>query len=168
MDTTQFIDFSDADIETAGSTSVAFLAQAGESDWLTLFEHCVRIPFQADDEVICQGDLGRSLFIVAQGELETIILNEHEPQKVQLALIPTHSVFGEQAFFDGQPRSATIRACTDGELLELTMERFEALAAIHPRLAHMILFDLGRIISLRLRTTTKVFINAIGPAAVHP
>lgn len=159
MNSTQFIDFPDADIEAAGTTSVAFLAQAGESDWLTLFEHCVRIPFHAGDKVIRQGDLGRSLFIVAEGELETVVLNEHEPHKVQLALIPAHSVFGEQAFFDGQPRSATIRACTDGELLELTMERFEALSSAHPRLAHMMLLDLGRIVSLRLRATTRAFLD---------
>lgn len=160
MNSTQFIDFHDADIEAAGSNTMAFLAQAGEADWLTLFEHCVRVPFRAGDEVIRQGNLGRSLFIVAQGELETIALNEHEPHSVQLALIPAHSVFGEQAFFDGQPRSATIRACADGELLELTMERFEALAAQHPHLAKMMLFDLGRIVSLRLRATTRAFLDA--------
>ncbi|MBI5936223.1 MAG: cyclic nucleotide-binding domain-containing protein [Betaproteobacteria bacterium] len=159
MDSTQAIDSPVDAEESIEPESQAFLAKADEADWLRLFEHCVSIPFRAGDEIIRQGDGGQSLFIVAEGELESIILNEDEPHTVQLALMPAQSVFGEQAFFDGQPRSATIRARTDGQLLELTMERFEKLGVLHPRLARMVLFDLGRIISLRLRATTKVFVE---------
>ena len=161
MDSTEFIDFADADIGFTGTDDPIFLAKADEEDWLRLFEHCVRFAFRAGDEVIRKGDLGQSLFIIAEGELESIIPEKNRPEGVRLSIMPATSVFGEQAFFDGQPRSATIRALTDGELLELTMDSFEELAARDPRLARMILFDLGRIISLRLRATTKVFIDTI-------
>ncbi len=167
MNPTHFIDHPDAAAQATHSEGVAFLAEADKDDWIRLFEHCMSIPFRTGDEIICQGDTGQSLFIVAEGELESIVTEKHRQQTVQLALMPAQSVFGEQAFFDGLPRSATVRARTDGELLELTMERFEMLAALHPRLARMILFDLGRIVSLRLRTTTKVFIEAIDENPMH-
>lgn len=161
MNSTEFIDFADADIEYTGAGDPIFLAKADEEGWRCLFEHCVRFPFQAGEEIIRKGDLGQSLFIITEGELETISPDKNSPEGVRLALMPTTTVFGEQAFFDGQPRSATIRAMTNGELLELTMENFQKLSERNPRLASMILFDLGRIISLRLRATTKAFIDTI-------
>ncbi|HET9024195.1 MAG TPA: hypothetical protein VFN64_06450, partial [Burkholderiaceae bacterium] len=60
----------------------------------------------------------------------------------------------ELCFVDGGPRSSTLRAVTDGELRRLSYESFEVLAAREPELARAILFDLGRIISQRLRTLT--------------
>ena len=97
MDSTQAIDRPVGAEESFEPESQAFLAKADEADWLRLFEHCVSIPFRAGDEIIRQGDGGQSLFIVAEGELESIILNEDEPHTVQLALMPAQSVFGEQA-----------------------------------------------------------------------
>jgi CRP-like cAMP-binding protein len=64
------------------------------------------------------------------------------------------TVVGEQTFLDGRPRSATIRALTDGALVRLSRESFDVLSAREPELARAILLDLGRILSLRLRRTT--------------
>jgi CRP-like cAMP-binding protein len=71
-----------------------------------------------------------------------------------MVVIEQGSVFGEQSFFDGCP--ATVRALSDGELRSLTPEAFEVLAAREPDLARMILLDLGRILSLRLRSTSAL------------
>jgi len=65
-------------------------------------------------------------------------------------------VFGEQAFFDGLPRSASVRALSDGEVRSLTREAFAVLAAREPELARALLLDLGRILSLRLRQTSAL------------
>ena len=66
------------------------------------------------------------------------------------------SVTGEMAFLDGRPRAATIRALTDGDLLRLSFEAFEALSARHPELGRAILLDLGRILAARLRQANEV------------
>jgi len=79
----------------------------------------------------------------------------------RLTTVDAGSVIGEQAFLDGRPRSATIRAVTDCELLRLSFEAFEVLAAREPDLARSILFDLGRILSIRLRRTSAL-ISASG------
>jgi CRP-like cAMP-binding protein len=60
-------------------------------------------------------------------------------------------LLGEIAFFDGGPRSATVRATTDGELLRLGIDDFERLSARHPELARALLLDLGRVLARRIR-----------------
>jgi CRP-like cAMP-binding protein len=63
------------------------------------------------------------------------------------------SVLGEIAFFDGKPRSASVRALTDTELLRLSADAFEVLSTRHPDVGRKILLDLGRVLALRLRHT---------------
>ncbi|MBT5917632.1 MAG: cyclic nucleotide-binding domain-containing protein, partial [Alphaproteobacteria bacterium] len=70
--------------------------------------------------------------------------------------IPKGSVFGEIAFFDGQPRSATILSRVQGSALKISRQSFETLVESHPKVANMILFDLSRILALRLRWTTVI------------
>ena len=41
----------------------------------------------------------------------------------KIAAIEPGSVFGEQSFFDGKPRSANVRALSDGEIRSLTLPR---------------------------------------------
>ena len=76
--------------------------------------------------------------------------------------IDAPSVVGEVAFLDGGPRSATLFAITDGELLRLRMESFETLAAREPELGRAILFDLARIVTARLRLASDVIARTGG------
>jgi len=73
-----------------------------------------------------------------------------------LASIPEGSVFGEISFFDGAPRSATIRSKTPGTAIRITTETFDTLAAWEPVIARKLLFDLGRILAMWLRWATSV------------
>lgn len=160
MDVSRFFDYPEASVETVRSDALVFLETADKDDWLRLIDHCLRLPFRTGEQIIRQGERSQSLYIVAEGELETIVFGRSTRHPVRLAHIPAKSVFGELAFFDGKPRSATVRALSDGELLELTVQNFEVLAARDARLARMILFDLGRMLSMRLRATTDVLSQA--------
>jgi CRP/FNR family cyclic AMP-dependent transcriptional regulator len=66
-------------------------------------------------------------------------------------IVEAVATVGEAAFLDGRPRAVNVRALTHGELLRVSHEAFEALAARDPKLARLILADLGRILSARLR-----------------
>lgn len=155
MDSSQFFDYGQDPSDSAAHQEMAFLSGADEADWKRLIAHCARVTFRSGDMVLKQGDQTQALFIVAKGELEVVQDGGKRGLK-RVAGIPAGSVFGEQAFFDGASRSASVRAVTDGELLELAAADFEVLAAHEPRLARAILFDLGRILSLRLREMTRI------------
>lgn len=152
MDLSRYFDYEQRDASGAEGPARkgVFLARASRADWERLAACCSVRRFRAGDTVVQQGERAQSLYIVARGSLEV------RRGARRLAHVPEGSVFGEQAFFDGEPRSADVVAASDGELLELGADDLELLAARDPQLARAVLFDLGRILSLRLRAATDL------------
>jgi CRP-like cAMP-binding protein len=58
-------------------------------------------------------------------------------------------------FVEDRTRSMTVKGMTDGELLRLDYDAFERLAAEHPLIAQNLMFELARVLSLRLRWATQ-------------
>lgn len=131
---------------------LVFLPDWSDDDWDKLLAYTETRRFTASEVLISIGEPDRSLFLVAEGSLEVLIPGARGRMR-RIATIDAGSVVGEQAFLDANPRSATVVATTDGELLRLSIEAFEVFAAQEPELARAILFDLGRILSVRLRQT---------------
>lgn len=126
-----------------------FLQDWTNEDWGKLLKHTQTLIFKAGQTIIHEGDATQALFIVSFGTLEVIVT--HGRQSKRIAVIQAGSVMGEQSFLDGKPRSADIRASSECQILQLSRERFDIFAAREPSLARDFLFDLGRILSLRLR-----------------
>jgi CRP/FNR family transcriptional regulator, cyclic AMP receptor protein len=144
--------------EGISNEAFQFLSHWSKAEWEQILALCTVVPFKAGQVVIRQGETRQSFFVVAAGELE--VLSTDVRGKVHhLALIPKGAVFGEQSFIEGTPRSAEVRARTDGEVMELTLTQFEVLAAQQPKLARDVLWDLARILSARLRATTSAFVK---------
>lgn len=135
--------------------SLVFLAQLSSEEWSRLLAVAHPRAFRKGDIVIPQGDLAREFYIVAEGCLE-ISYTTPKGRKVLVAAIEPQSVFGEQAFFDGQPRSAGVEATSDGQLFVFSPTAFEQLAVREPSLARTVLFELGRVLSMRLRKMTSL------------
>jgi CRP-like cAMP-binding protein len=135
------------------ASEAPFLADSYAEDWERLERFATRRRFVAGEDVVRQGDVDRSLIIVLSGALSFVVAAAGRAERV-LSVIEAPSVVGEVGFFDPGPRSGTLRARADGELLQLGYEQFEALAASSPSLARTILFDAGRIVARRLRRAT--------------
>jgi CRP-like cAMP-binding protein len=121
----------------------------GPNDWQRLRAHLERRRFKAGDVVIAAGTTDRSLYLVASGSLEIVVGDGRHQRRVREQGAGT--ILGEVAFFDGLPRSATVRAITPCEVLRLSPDAFEVLAARHPDLGRQILLELGRVLAVRLR-----------------
>jgi CRP-like cAMP-binding protein len=136
-------------VRVATSTGfVPFLADIGEEGWRLLAHACTQREFAAGEFIMRAGERDRSLAIVHSGNLGFFLNPEDvEPRRVMAA--PT--IVGEVCFFDGQPRSGTVRALAAGELWTLPFASFKELAAAHPALGHSILLDAGCILAHRLR-----------------
>jgi CRP/FNR family transcriptional regulator len=103
-----------------------------------------------DGEVICrQGDRGDSMYVVQHGRL--IVLREEDGRAVVLRELTSGDIFGEMAIFEDQPRSATVKA--QGNAQVLTLDRQAFLRAVHqdPSMAYRIL----QMMSHRIRTLTE-------------
>jgi CRP-like cAMP-binding protein len=113
----------------------------------------------APGQVILQaGDIGRAVYLIRSGHVAAAVPAAKQGQKGQTGqpagkplLMGPGSVFGELAFFDAAPRSASVWAQDAVELWGLPFAAFERLAAAHPRIAQVLLLDLGRVLATRLR-----------------
>ena len=138
MDTTGFFHYPTEEGLPAGLPG--FLSERGDDDWSTLLEHAGTRRFRPGETVLVAGERDRALYLLVDGWL-----------KAPSGVIHPISTVGEAAFLDGRRRAVSVRALTDGELLRLGYDAFEALAARDAALGRDILLDLGRILSARLR-----------------
>lgn len=120
-----------------------------DAEWRSLLEFVERQRFPGGARILRMGESDRTLYILQSGEVDVVV--EAPGQLKVIATIGAGSVFGELAFFDGAPRMASIYATEDCELLALSQPAFMKLSAWHPRIARELLFDLGRVLSARLR-----------------
>ncbi|MEW6102388.1 MAG: Crp/Fnr family transcriptional regulator [bacterium] len=95
-----------------------------------------------------KNDLATYLFIVKKGSAKVII--EHEDgREVILSILYSRDIFGEMSLLDGRPRSATVIAKDDCEVLLIARFKFLSFLKEHPGISIKILETL----SLKLRKT---------------
>jgi CRP-like cAMP-binding protein len=137
------------------SADLLFLPEATAADWATVFAHAEVRRVGAGLALVQAGEDDRALYLLTEGTVGVRLPRDESAFKT----IDAPSVVGELAFFDGRPRSATLDAITDVEVVRLDEAGFERLAAAAPELAHAILRDLARILALRLRMASEVIAN---------
>ena len=125
-----------------------------DEDWNLLFEFVTIRTVLAGDALIRRGEPDRTLFFVLRGELEIIVQSADGLTMGRVAREGVGAVLGELAFFDGGPRSAAAWAVTQCEVAAMSPDQYAAFEQASPRLAHTLLFALGRILAARLRRTT--------------
>jgi CRP/FNR family transcriptional regulator, cyclic AMP receptor protein len=138
----------------AASAEGLVLPNWREEDWRQLFRFTSTRRVAAGEALIRRGEPDRTLYFVLRGELEVIAHSGDEHSMGRVAVIEAGSVLGEQAFFDGGPRSAGAWAVEDCEVAALTPDQYAAFEESSPALARDLLFALGRILAIRLRRTT--------------
>ncbi len=102
---------------------------------------------RAGEVIIKENDQAAGFFVISSGKVEAVRgLDSDHPQV--LAAFGPGDFFGEMALFEGFPRSATVRATEDTEVLAMTRWDFTAEMKNHPQIAVAMLPVLVR----RLRT----------------
>jgi len=95
-------------------------------------------------------DLATYLFIVKKGCAKVVI--EHEDgREIILSILYPGDIFGEMALLDGKPRSASVIAKEDCEVLIIARPNFLNFLKKHPNVSIKLL----KAISLRLRKTDE-------------
>lgn len=150
MKFSSFFNYPTEEEESASTEQLLFLPNRSRRDWGKLLTHTQTYRFSKGDIVLRQGETERAFYLVTFGQFEELMPTE-EGRARRVGLLESGSVIGEQTFLDGQPHPSNVRALTDGEMARLNLEGFEVLAAREAELARAILFDLGRIVSMRLR-----------------
>ncbi len=126
-----------------------FLAQLSPEEWEWLLDVVERRRFETGAAVMRSGEPDRSVWVVVSGSVEVTFGHGRRERAVRTQGPGT--ILGEVAFFDGEPRSATVRALEPTQCLRLSLDAFEVLAARHPALGRTVVLELGRILARRLR-----------------
>jgi CRP-like cAMP-binding protein len=83
--------------------------------------------FGDGETIVRQGDAGSSMFVIVRGRVRVV-----EASGRELAAFDAGGYFGEMSMLTGQPRSASVQAVDDCEVLELTSESLRAVALANP------------------------------------
>ncbi|MCP4631977.1 MAG: mechanosensitive ion channel [candidate division Zixibacteria bacterium] len=89
--------------------------------------------FGVEEDVITQGDMGTSMFVIVSGEVKVLVRNK-DGIETELVQLGAGNAFGEMSLFTGENRNATIRCLTDAELVEITKDDFKDILLKNPSL----------------------------------
>jgi CRP-like cAMP-binding protein len=89
------------------------------------------VRLSAGEMLIHEGDESLEMYYVQSGTLA--VFKRKGDSEHQIGTIIAGELVGEMSFLDKQPRSATVKAMTDCELIEVPHEKFDKLLNSHPK-----------------------------------
>jgi CRP/FNR family cyclic AMP-dependent transcriptional regulator len=114
-----------------------------------------------DAIIFKEGEKGMFMCIVVDGRVD-ILKETQERARKKVATVRPGKSLGEMSLLDELPYSATAVAREDTTLLMLTKLNFEKLGAEQPMLCNVLLRQMARLMSLRLRQTTGILLDYLG------
>jgi CRP/FNR family cyclic AMP-dependent transcriptional regulator len=140
-----------ADHRNESQPARALLDSFTPDEWQRFLSYTETSRFRQGDVIIAQGQVDRTLYVLLQGSLDVYVSQAGQAKKRSIDLLLPGAAFGEMAFFDQSPRSASVEALEDGALLCLRAEVFDLMRRREPELACALAIELGRALSLRFR-----------------
>lgn len=126
-------------------SQVPLFSGCSRRDLQTIARVVKDIDHAAGTVIAREGEPGVGLFVIVEGTADVTIGDKRK------ATLGPGDFFGEIALLDGGPRTATVTATSDVQLLGLTEWAFRGLMAEHPSIAVKTLQQMAA----RLRNATK-------------
>jgi CRP/FNR family transcriptional regulator, cyclic AMP receptor protein len=114
---------------------------------------CRLLNVDENASLVSQGDCTNEFYVVLRGSLR--VVDQRTGEDFFLARLREGDVFGEMSFLDGSPRSATVLAESQSEVLAMDRDNFCMLMTANPHLGTLLLIHLGRMMAARLRATDE-------------
>jgi uncharacterized membrane protein len=134
---------------------VPLFALLDEQERAVLAERVVVVQFKAGDSIFHFGDPGDSMYVVKAGEV-AVSVKTKTGEEMRLESPTAGDFFGEISLLDEGPRTASAKAVTDVEVLEIDRGDLDELFRLKPAAAMDLLAATGR----RLRATSLLLRNA--------
>lgn len=119
-------------------------------------EDLKRIKFQKGTQIITENEAADSIFFICKGKVEiTKDLKNPETPAAQLSILQPGDFFGEMGVLNEEPRSASVLALEEVELLVIPKDVFTEICFKYPT----VMLNLIRTLSDRLRNTNERFVS---------
>ena len=115
--------------------SVPFFAELPQADLEAIASKVTMEYFPAGHVLFNEGDPGEKMYIIKTGSVEVI------RGSANVATLKDGEFFGEMALVSELPRTATIKAASDVELLVLQKEDFRHLLESSPSIASKVSYE---------------------------
>ncbi len=163
VDDSADLDLADIDDNSTASPPVLGAAQARALAATPLFaglphealealvKHLTLVPLEPGQTLFKEGDIGDALYVIAEGE---VAVQAEGPPRVEMARMGPGAFLGEVALMTDQPRSATVSAVTNSELLRIDRITLSRVLANHGDVLVAVLrFVRDRLVDRFMRTS---------------
>lgn len=131
---------------------VSLFQDISRREFGALFQCLVARQYHAGEVLCREGDIGRALFILEEGDVEVFRKGpDDEPRKI--AVLKPGDYFGEISLIDEQPRTATVTAIGKVRAYLLYKTEIDKLLRQAPHIAAAIMTHLAALLAVRLRAS---------------
>jgi len=138
---------------------IGLLARLSAAEIEALTQCARRRAVRRDAEIVRQGDHNESLFFVQEGVFHA--LRRVRSRDIILGRFEPGAFFGEVSLFDPGPTTGTVRAITDGALLEIRRPQLDEFVVGCPAGAAALFLGLLEETATRLRNADQRFADSI-------
>ena len=114
---------------TESPGGIPLFSQLSMQEFIDVAVVLERRSVKAGTVIVREGEPGDSMFIVSTGEADAT--REKDGESVTVATFSDGDFFGEMAVLSGEPRTATVTAVKNTELLELSRENLHKIFSKH-------------------------------------
>ena len=139
-----------------------FWSRLARAERAVIEQNSTRRTYRPGDYLCHQGDSSRHVLVVRSGNVR-VLATAPDGREVVVAVRTPGDVLGELAALDQGPRSATLQALDQVEVLALSGARFAALCQTQPRLAWALL----GVVAGRLRDAGRQWVEFGGGSATR-
>jgi hypothetical protein len=122
-----------ADLSTRSLDSIPLFSGIPAEELVSVLTAVRPERVNAGQVVVREGEPGDTLYLIVQGTLR-VSTKGQDGEDVALAALGAGDFFGEVALLTGRPRTATVSALTETELLALDRATVDRLRARHPKI----------------------------------
>jgi CRP-like cAMP-binding protein len=124
--------------------SIDLFSQIPGEDLAQVALIAVEEPKESGEVIFSEGDPGDALYLVLDGKVRV------QQEEKLIAELSERTCFGEMDLLDSSPRSATVTAVSDTNLLKIARDEFHEILTEKPEIALGII----KVLSRRLRNAT--------------
>jgi uncharacterized protein len=115
---------------------------------------------KSGEVILRQGDAGNSMLLLLKGEL-TVLIENSQGENAKITTVSSGEIIGEMSLLSGDPRSASVQAVSDAQLLKIDAHVLEKVDRRYPRLAIKIRKNIAKILVSRLKTSNQNYIDVL-------
>jgi cAMP-dependent protein kinase regulator len=116
---------------------IALFSDFNQEEFMAVMEKLRHIDVGPDEAIINQEDSGRSIFVIASGEVG-VYRGDDRGNDIWVTNLHDGDFFGEFGFFSESKRNATVKSIRETTLLELTKEDVDLLINDHPHIREVL------------------------------